>query len=160
MKSIISVLFLVIGVQSTIAKPFLSPVESDQAKAYMNSICGDTYCGGDINYFPLDLDCDESQCLVEFYGKTYSEAQSKYYQLGEMMSLVGHTQTYTKLNSQITFISFEIDDESKAELSFSCALKNLPQRNMSYAEKEDYMYNTILDSCITPYEVIFYKNQE
>jgi len=160
MKSIIPVLFFVMATQATLAKPFLSPVESDQIKGYMNEICGDTYCGGDIEYFPLDLDCDESQCVIEFYGKTYFEVQSQYYQLGEMMSLVGQTKTYAKLESQITFISFELDDESKGELSFSCALTNLSQKEMSYTEKEDYMYDKILDSCITPYEVIFYKNQK
>ncbi len=133
---------------------FLSPDEATDINDYMDDICMDTYCGGDINFYPQGIECSGNKCTISYLAKSW-ENESDSFDSETLSVLIGKTKKFYSLNSGIYFESYEIVNGT-SELYFSCTMYNLNSNSLADYDnsKQEYMYMTILDSCIDPIQAI------
>ena len=148
-------LLLIIVTSLTFAKAdFLSPDKATEVARFLDNICMDTYCGGDINFYSDAMTCDGNVCEVSYRAYGFSKGT---FDEQTMLSLVGteskRTNTITKFGSVSKVIH---DGEKKLEAKFKCVLNNLPTTDMSEYDKEDLVYELVVTECIDAFETAVY----
>jgi len=125
---------------------FLNKAEANRVNNYMDSICPDTYCGGDINFYPQGIVCEGSVCTADFRAFEYSENT---FNITNTKEAIGTKKTLK--NTQIEYIDLEIE-EDRPMVSFRCIMPNLTDVDMSISKKEQLIYDLIVWECIRDFE--------
>lgn len=127
---------------------YMNPDEARYVNDYLDMICMDTYCGGDLNYYPQGIKCDEDSCVVgyvayEWYANTINPYSYK--------ALIGTTDEDTQQNVEISYTGLHSktgdDDDTLYGMEFSCKLGDLP-KGLDLKQKQDLFYDKIVFSCI------------
>jgi hypothetical protein len=101
------ILVLITLISSAFAQSnFMTNKEAKRTLDYLDSICGDTYCGGDIGFNPHDMSCVGGTCTVEFSAGGYSDFNRE-----RSAAAVGQTRVsrFDK-DVSITFNEIEIEE--------------------------------------------------
>ncbi len=158
MVKITSLLLVLLFAKMTMAAPFLSSSEAQEINQYMDDICMDTYCGGDINFYAQGVECSsDSKCSITYLARTWREALDTF-DVPLLRALQGKTKKFYSLNSRLYFGNYEViseEGELFAQTTITCSLYNLNAETLMgeyEGDKQEYLYMTILDSCIGPIE--------
>ena len=57
--------------QDLVKKDPLTKVEAQKIEDYLNDICGDTFCGGDVDYNISNFVCTKEACTLDVHGSYY-----------------------------------------------------------------------------------------
>ncbi len=132
---------------------FLSKKEAKQNLDYLDMICADTYCGGDIDFRPQELICKGATCTVEFSAGGYS-----LFNMERSAAAVGTTKVSRDMKDVlITFNAIEIEpiDEDgfqPATFGFTCTLTNLWANMAEYSTKRELIYDMVVFGCVRELE--------
>jgi len=138
--------------EPVLTKPVLTKFESKEIVSYLDGICGDTYCGGDINYYPQDIKCDETSCTltmraVEYYSNDFDIARLNT-EIGNSSNIDNYKVTLEG-SAQVT--SWDLNSEADTKMNaidFSCKIKGLKRTNQSLSDKIDSFYDHTVCSCV------------
>lgn len=154
MKGLLSFLLL-ISLSSAVSaqSDFLSKSEANKINEYMDDICMDTYCGGDINWYAQGMNCSGDQCTISFKAYTWKNSADSF-DADLLKSLEGKTKQFRYLSSAIKFENYQLESEQRASVNLSCTLYGLNNEELAEYDndKQEYLYMTILESCIDPIE--------
>jgi hypothetical protein len=140
-------IILYLTATSAFAQPdFLNKSEEKRVNNYMDYICADTYCGGDINFYPQGIVCEGSLCTADFKAFEYSENT---FNITSTKEAIGTKKTLK--STQIEYTDLEIE-EDRPIVSFICIMPNLTNVSMSISEKEQLIYDLIVWECIRDFE--------
>ncbi len=153
MKFLISIITLLSITSASAQTDFLTKSEADKINGYMDDICMDTYCGGDINFYTQGMSCSGDTCTIKYLAKTWS-GSSDSFDADLLKALEGKTKKFYSLNSELKFENFGPDEDDTASVNISCTMKKLNAKDLAEYDndKQEYMYMTILESCIDPIE--------
>jgi hypothetical protein len=132
---------------------FFTKNEAAKTLDYLDMICADTYCGGDINFHPHKLTCKADTCLVEFSAAGYSLFNTE-----RSAAAVGATKVSRDMSDVfITFNEIEIgsideDGFQAAGFSFTCTLTNLWANMATYDSKKELIYEMVVFGCVRELE--------
>lgn len=144
---------------------FLSKKEANEINDYLDDICADTYCGGDLNFKPYAIHCRKNSCLVEFgasgAGNGLFNATRANESLGTMMTAQDDNDVKVVMND----VLFETIDDADLGIAlygafnFSCKLSNLSNRLKEAASKRDLFYDMVVFGCIRQVERTVYSRE-
>lgn len=154
-----SILVFTANAQSAFAQTdFLTEAQAAKVNRYMDDICPDTYCGGDISFYTQGLSCAGNTCTLELTGSGYSDFDN---------AAVASSANTKKITSEyknvaINFGAMEIsgvdeDGFEGASFNFSCTMSDLPMDLKKYGDKEDLVYDLVVWGCIRELESIVYN---
>jgi hypothetical protein len=150
MKNLLSIAALLVAFSSSAADPVLSKSESTQIVSYLSDICPDTYCGGDYNYYPQTIECNESSCTLSMKLIAYYEGD-----LADAGKGIG--QSSSDANAKVTLIDVGMQEEWSMDsetvvlmhsVDFTCVINNLSKNNASLDSKIDKFYDYTVGSCV------------
>ena len=140
-------------VSSFAGADFLTKLEAESVNSYMDNICPDTYCGGDINFYTTGMKCSGSTCELGLSAEGHMNDDS-ILDFELLKSKEGTTEGTG--NVLVSFKGTDTDFDSKngryTKALFSCVLKDLPTQKMSYSEKEELIYDLVVFECIEKFE--------
>lgn len=144
----------------------------EQVTAVVNAfdnICGDTFCGGDWNYYAADFACDFSQksCTMTFDTRPYSETD--YLPMTALDGVQANDREVSGVvsdGSGSTYVGTMIEMVDKGSdgiwLRSTCELKGSfnsyddAMVTTGYVHLNDTLYGQFLD-CLSPLETLFWK---
>lgn len=156
------VILILIALMSTAfaQSNFMDKREVERTLDYLDSICGDTYCGGDIGFNPHDMSCSGGTCTVEFSAGGYSDFNRE-----RSAAAVGQTRASRFVKDvTITFNEIEIVDTDEdgfqeAGMSFTCKLNNLWTNMAEYDSKVEMIYDMVVFGCVRELEATVYARE-
>ena len=137
---------------------FLTTSEASRINRYMDDICPDTYCGGDISFYTHGITCNGDSCSIKISGSGYSEFDE-----AAIEAALGTTKVTAEYsNVTITFdelkaIARDEDGYEGLETSFTCTMNKLPMKMTDYDDKEELFYDFIVWGCIRELESTVYN---
>jgi hypothetical protein len=156
MKALLTIILLATSI--TANAEFLNKAEREQISDYLDNICPDTYCGGDINWTSPKVVCGKKYCSVIIEAASYYSDDpfftEEYFNNASADTKKG--QGY-KLFKAETFVDEWDDDQlNNTKVTAWCRLE-LPENisTMSYQDKEDAVYYANLD-CVDKIEAGIY----
>lgn len=157
-KSLLVTLTVLFSLNLFAGEPVLTENEEKKVVNYLDYICADTFCGGDINYYPKSLKCDESSCTlkmdaVEYFGNYFDMARINQ-KIGQQFVIKGYI---AKLQSTFMTESWDIDAEEERMLnaaSFSCQINGLQKSDQSLDEKIERFYDYVTRVCVPMIEAL------
>jgi hypothetical protein len=151
MKNILSVITILVSASSFATNSsVLTKSESNEIVNYLNNICPDTYCGGDYNYYPQDIQCDETSCTLtmriqEYYQGDLSDVNTK---LGESVTKNNYKVTMVDVSTQEAW-SLDIEGEALVNAAdFICVISKLQKSNQSLSDKTQTFYDYTVSNCV------------
>ncbi|WP_412471915.1 hypothetical protein [Halobacteriovorax sp. RT-1-4] len=154
MKGLLSFLVLIsLSTAVSAQSDFLSKSEAKDINDYMGDICMDTYCGGDINWYTQGMNCSGDQCTISYEAYTWKDSADSF-DADLLKALDGKTKDYRHLNSSLKFENFQLVRQGRAFVNISCTMYGLNNETLAEYDndKQEYLYMTILESCIDPVE--------
>ena len=144
---------------SAFAQPdFLTPVQAEKVNSYMDDICPDTYCGGDIAFYTHGLTCNGNSCTLEVSGSGHSEFDNDAVEAAINTSKVtSEYQNVTVNFGTMSVGTVDGDGYESASFAFSCTMNDLPMDIKNYREKEDLVYDLVVWGCIRELETTVYN---
>ena len=141
MKFLIALLVLS---TSAFAQDFaFTQTEQQEILDYLDEVCPDTYCAGDLNYFPQEIMCIKDRCTVSFYATEHGPTSQTFFDKLPM----GLMRTSIE-NKDVSIKYYSVNKETRTpQLNFSCSVFNIPSTLNSAEARTDYMYYSIL-SCV------------
>jgi hypothetical protein len=159
------IMLLVFSTSAFAQSSFLSKKETKEINDYLDDICADTYCGGDLNFRPYGITCRKNFCSVEFgatgAGNGLFNTTRANDSLGSIMTALDDGDVKVTMND----VLFEtIDDEDLGialygSFNFTCKLTNLANRLKEAASKRDLFYDMVVFGCIRQVERTVYNRQ-
>lgn len=153
-----SLIFLLLLSTSAFAQDsFLNSLEAQKINQYMDDICPDTYCGGDILFYTQGLTCNNNSCTLELTGSGYSDFDNTTITSATNTSKV--TAEYSNVFINFKSMSIGTSDEDGfegASFTFSCTMNDLPM-DLNYRAKKDLVYDLVVWGCIRELETTVYK---
>ena len=144
---------------------FLSKKEAAEINDYLDSICPDTYCGGDLNFRPFGINCKANSCTVEFgasgAGNDLFDMDRSNSSLNQMMISQDDQDVKLTIND-VLFETIDADDFGiavYASFNFTCKLTNLANRLEGFESKRDLFYDMVVFGCINQLERTVYARQ-
>lgn len=137
---------------------FLSVHEASRINKYMDEICPDTYCGGDISFYTQGITCNGDRCSIVITGSGKSDFDETSIESALRKTVV--TAEYS--NVTITFDELKAsarDEEGYEglETSFTCTMNKLPMEMTDYNDKEELFYDFIVWGCVRELESTVYN---
>jgi hypothetical protein len=161
MKTLLVAMTFLLSLSLFAGVPVLTDSEGKKIVNYLDEICADTFCGGDINYFPRSFKCDESSCTLKMDAVEY---YSNYFDMTKINNQVGQTITDKNyiLTTQSTFLIESWDIEAEEErmfnaISFSCQINGLQKSNQDWDKKREGFYEYIVSGCVPIIESLLKK---
>ena len=151
MKKLLSIGILLISLSSfATTTPVLTEGEGTDISNYLSNICPDTYCGGDYNYYPQSLKCDETSCtlsmrVLEYYQGDLAEADTK---LGQSVTKDNFKVTMVDVSTQEAWSMVAEGEALVNAVDFNCVISNLKNTNQSIDEKVETFYDYTVWSCV------------
>ncbi|EPZ49459.1 hypothetical protein M902_1083 [Bacteriovorax sp. BAL6_X] len=146
-------LFILLSTAVSAQTDFLSKSEAKEINKYMDDICMDTYCGGEINWYTQGMNCSGDKCTISYKAYTWNNAADSF-DADLLKALSGKPKQFRSLNSSLKFENYQLESKQRASVNITCTLFGL--NNEALAEydndKQEYLYTTILESCIDPVE--------
>lgn len=139
---------------------FLTESEAVKINDYLDDICPDTYCGGDIVFYTHGITCKGNSCTIEMSGQGYSEFDKAATSAAVGTSVVTSEYKDVVVNFEELEIGRDEEDEyDTLQASFSCTLKNLPMEMTDYDQKEEMFYDKLVWGCVRELEATVYSWQ-
>ncbi|MGI4992362.1 hypothetical protein ACRXCV_07025 [Halobacteriovorax sp. GFR7] len=156
MKSLFTILFLIsLSTAVSAQSDFLTKQEADKINEYMDDICMDTYCGGDINWYTKGMNCSGDQCTISFKAYTW-ENDAETFDADLLKAIEGKTKNFPRLSSSLKFENYQLESKQRASVNISCTMYGLNNEELTEYDndKQEYLYMTILESCVDPVETL------
>lgn len=156
---LLTILIAAAVTQSALAQTnFLTELEAVRADSYMDNICPDTYCGGDIAFYTQGLTCSGNSCTLELTGGGYSEFDNQAVAAAVNTSKVTKEYKNVVINfGAMSVTGIDEDGFEGANFAFSCTMNDLPMNMNNYREKQDLIYDLVVWGCIRELETTVYN---
>lgn len=141
------------------ATPFLSEMEAQKASDYLDYICMDTYCGGDINWLEPRVSCDDDGCNLDISAMSWYEDELLI--SPEDFSLLPEESKVSDTASLLS-VSLEQSDMYSGEffgpkVKANCKLEvENANSALTYREKEKAIYYATLD-CVDEIQALIFS---
>lgn len=149
-------LLLTFSLSSFANTNFLTLDQADKVNSYLDRICPDTYCGGDINFFPQGINCEGDSCTVKFLGYGSSFFNEQYIQKVIGKKIVSSEYPNANIIIHSANVVMAQDNFEKMKITFNCQIGKLPMGQLSYSQKEDIVYDMVVFGCIDQLEKTVY----
>lgn len=146
----------------------LTKSERKQISRYLDDICPDTYCGGDINWTSPEVVCNDGYCSVLINATSYyalepffsvkhfntASSDSKKGQGYKLLSAESFMDEHHEYNRETR--DYDVTQVQNTRVKAWCRL-DLPSsiKTLSYEEKEEAIYDANLD-CVDKIEAAIY----
>lgn len=139
---------------------FLTPAQAQKVNTYMDNICPDTYCGGDISFYTHGLTCNGNSCTLELTGSGSSEFDNASIKTAANTSKITSEFKNVVINfGAMSVFSYDEDGFEDASFKFSCTMNDLPLDITDYRAKKDLVYELVVWGCIRELESTVYDWQ-
>lgn len=121
-----------------------STAELGTATDYLNNICGDTYCGGDLDYTVNQITCDEVNCNIDVNVFSLYEDDSKIISKISTLSLEQRNSTELSVSESL---DYGFDEHDEYEYPIFNATCKIPKTNISKIDIEEEFYDVMTGMC-------------
>ncbi len=139
----------------------ISNPEARSIAQYLDNICPDTYCGGDVIYYVSQMECVEDSCLLDLHFESYEDYFS-FDQLEKLDNFSNQTKNTTVTVKDITDIYSTCDSSTtktpclQITTHFTCQFNKVKRTE----DLQDYFYTRLLDECLPSLEDIIYNQTQ
>lgn len=156
MKQFIAIILL--SLSFTTNADILTKSEMSKISDYLDNICSDTYCGGDINWTSPKVVCGKSYCSVIIDAASYYSDEPFFTvdHFDNASADLKKGQGYKLLSAESFIDEWDEDENLNTKVTAWCRL-DLPSNisSMNYNDKEDAVYYANLD-CVDKIEAAIY----
>ena len=146
MKALLTIILLATSIAAN--ADFLNISEREKISYYLDNICPDTYCGGDINWTRPKVVCGKKYCSVIIEAASYYSDDpfftEEYFNNASADKKKG--QGFKLLKAETYVDEWDEEQLDNTKVTAWCRLE-LPKdiSKMSYSDKEDAVYYANLD---------------
>ena len=141
------ILVLLISNATMANNSFLTKTEIKKIETYLDDVCPDTYCGGDLNYSPSNLECDSDSCSLDFTAQGYQAS----YEVSALGILGREFRSEENEDVFINYVTHKKVESNQMQMTFSCRFNNLSENADIYSDKAEMFYVMTID-CISEFE--------
>lgn len=145
-------LFFVIFFSNHSFAIYLDHVQAKQVVQYLDSICADTFCAGDVNYRVNEMTCEDISCIISFELVEYQDDTLNRVDLSEV------AQIAVSKDSKTAVVATGLSrDEQLDVVTFNCILSGLDSKSLN---KKEEIYERMLECAdLSLFKVLKYTYQ-